>query len=225
MNNDKENILRKVKACLALSKSKNEHEAAIALNMAKNMMKNYNLSEAEVEYSSLSKSTSQAKSSVEKLWVLVLIAVIERSFIVTSVLSSYSQKVNFYGNDLNAELAKYAFDVLYSQIIFARKNYIEQNLRRYKKANKTLRADQYALGWASSLRKAIQEFISEDDLQNIQKLHDIVTAANTDLTFVKEPKNKKLSDLDRRHINAGINDSDSASLFRAMNNNEKKRIG
>ena len=40
---DKETALTKIKKCLALSKSVNEHEAAIALKQAQRLMQEYSL--------------------------------------------------------------------------------------------------------------------------------------------------------------------------------------
>lgn len=46
---DRSKIIDKIKKCLALSKSANEHEAAAALRQAQKLMKHYKIDECEVE--------------------------------------------------------------------------------------------------------------------------------------------------------------------------------
>ena len=50
---DKERILEKIKKCLALSKSANEHEAAQALKQAQALMREYGITDIEVELSAV----------------------------------------------------------------------------------------------------------------------------------------------------------------------------
>ncbi len=53
---DKERILEKIKKCLALSKSANEHEAAQALKQAQALMREYGITDIEVELSAVTET-------------------------------------------------------------------------------------------------------------------------------------------------------------------------
>ena len=51
---DKQKVLEKIKKCLALGESANEHEAAQAIRQAQILMKKYGISENDVELSGIS---------------------------------------------------------------------------------------------------------------------------------------------------------------------------
>lgn len=53
---DKNKAIEKIKKCLALGKSANEHEAAQALKQAQALMREYGISDADVALSDIKKT-------------------------------------------------------------------------------------------------------------------------------------------------------------------------
>ena len=70
---DKQKVLEKIKKCLALGESANEHEAAQAIRQAQILMKKYGISEMDVELSAVTEKGVACASSLP-IWHQVLIA-------------------------------------------------------------------------------------------------------------------------------------------------------
>lgn len=60
---DKNKAIEKIKKCLALGKSANEHEAAQALKQAQALMREYGISDADVALSDIKKHACTAKTA------------------------------------------------------------------------------------------------------------------------------------------------------------------
>ena len=76
---DKEKVLDKIKKCLALGESANEHEAAQAIRQAQILMKKYGVSEIDVELSAVTEKGVACASSLPT-WHQVLIAQCAKAF-------------------------------------------------------------------------------------------------------------------------------------------------
>lgn len=224
----REDIVRKIKACLELGNSSNEHEAKIALNQAMILMKKYDITEEYLDFHSLNNAEVKVNTSIRKKWFSVLLASIHQVFGVTSV--KRGKKIVFYGHDLKPELAQYAFDSLYSKVIFLRKEYIQKNLKRYKKVNKTYLADQYALGITNSLWKTIFNFKSSyefDKRKEEIRMIDEIIASELNIRKVghmQSKASKSVREKEYRVYIDGVKDSDDIDLFQPLKDNEKNRL-
>lgn len=101
---NKEKILNKIKKCLALSKSANPQEAAIALKQAQALMQEYNVTQTDVMFSDVQKQASNSQATEKRpqwdhylMWVVAqafgcktLIGFTSKNFVLHSV-------VNFIG--------------------------------------------------------------------------------------------------------------------------------
>ena len=63
MSVDRAKILYKIKKCLALSASANEHVAAAALRQAQSVMRLHEDDEAEIEHSKISEANASASAA------------------------------------------------------------------------------------------------------------------------------------------------------------------
>lgn len=153
--NNYEAIIEKVKKCLRLSKSSNEHEAATALAMAQILMEKYHISEGLVLASEASerRSKSGAKNKPPR-WESTLFADICDAFqcrrIYCPALLERQGEWMFVGCGPNPEIAQYAADVLFRQAKKARRAFIKGLPKRIKSSSKIKRADLYCEGWVSS---------------------------------------------------------------------------
>lgn len=64
---DMQTIIDKISKCLALSKSANEHEAAIALRQAQALMQKYKISEKQILISDIKERIIQTKLKEQKI--------------------------------------------------------------------------------------------------------------------------------------------------------------
>lgn len=146
--------LEKIKKCFDLSKSSNPNEAANALAMARKLMRKYGLSDEDIEFIEMGETISKSRvQSKPVAYANVLIQKIAGAFQVIPMLvqaesGSFPQ---FIGRKDLAMMAAYAFDVLYRQLMHARKLYLSTLNPRMLKKNKTVRADRYCEGWVMSV--------------------------------------------------------------------------
>lgn len=160
-----EKILERIKKCLALANSGNEHEAAEALRRAQTLMNQYGINEQEIQFSSLrsevSKSKVQAKPS---LHYATLINVIAKAFGVKPVLTYHDKayRVEFSGVDYAVEIATYSFDVCMRELSVARKSYIERLHGNCKKQTKTIKADMYCQGWVKGVKNNVPPLVVDE---------------------------------------------------------------
>lgn len=164
---DKSKALDKIKKCLALSKSANEHEAALALKEAQALMREYGISDEQIALSAITESDDIRTPETPAKWQAYLQHIICECFGVRCYgdfkLDAKQLKVlsylKFYGMAGRAEIAAYAYAVLLRQLQADRRNYMKTKLGRVRIAkNKTHRADEYCMGWVASVHSKIDKF-------------------------------------------------------------------
>ena len=167
---DNKTALEKIKKCLALSKSANEHEAAQALKQAQALMKKYELCEHDVELSNITEASSErevARSLSTWQWGV--------GHLVADVFGCGFYKegkvVRFYGLGNRAELAAYAFDVVYRQIATARRKFMREKGAGWSKNNRAYLADKYCEGWLCGARDVVQDFAMPENETALMKTY------------------------------------------------------
>lgn len=161
---DKEKALDKIKKCLALSRSANEHEAAQALKHAQALMAQYGVSESDVALADVGECRKKAPKTAPK-WHWRLVHLCGRAFGCERWHSN-----NFMGGSFvfcglggRPELAAYAYEVLLRQLKAARRQYIKTALSRVCDSRiKTARADKFCEGWVSQVASVVQDFARTD---------------------------------------------------------------
>lgn len=148
-------ILSRIKKCLALASSANEHEAAAALNKAREIMAEHGLDDealklAEVE---LERTRRPTKANRPPRWELALIDIISGTFAVEPIILGVD--VGFAGIASRSTIAVYAFDMVRRIITRKRSDYIKQHLRRCKAGTKRARADHYCTGFVRGIEMEI----------------------------------------------------------------------
>lgn len=171
---NKEKYLTKIKKLLALGKSTNSHEAALAIARARKLMAEYNITELDVGISNISESSSQGAPSDAQsppAYVVGLVQVINKAFGVQSYGSwRYTPRgipkrvFTFYGPDERPMIAVYAWTVLSRQLVRARTEYVAGMSRRIKLETRIARADTFCEGWVSAVYHLVQRFaVSESE--------------------------------------------------------------
>ena len=159
----KSEIIAKIKKCLALSKSSNEHEAAAAMRQAMALMAKHNIEDAEILAADAGEcgAKSGAKKSPSN-WETRLANMVGNAFGCDVILfSTYflaSGEWRFIGVGASPEIAVYAFQVLHRQAKSARAEYIKTKLKRCKTSTKTARSDIFCEAWVSGIQRLLQTF-------------------------------------------------------------------
>jgi hypothetical protein len=166
---DQDKIISKIKKCLALSKSSNPHEAAIALGQAEKMMQLYNIEHEDIAAAELTEARAKSKSGENPpMWDVALFGAVQQAFGVSGVYlpQGYGRSEKaFIGHSVAVEIAKYAYEVLYRKMLRARKQYIAEELSRFSTYNKTRHADTYCLGWVHSATAALSKIQLSDEFK------------------------------------------------------------
>lgn len=151
---DRQNILRKVKACLCLAASSNPNEAAAALRQAQAMMRAHGISHAEAMDVEEAEVNTRARGAEPASSVVTLAALSADGFGASMIVcrkkswSTGSTVIRFYGCDGSAEIAAFAFTVLRRQMDADRLKHIA---RVRKRGNREARGEVFALAWVSAV--------------------------------------------------------------------------
>lgn len=176
---NKEKYLAKIKKLLALGKSTNSHEAALALARARKLMAEYHISEIDVGISDISEASSQgAPSDAQSMpaYMVGLIQVIQKAFGVQSYGSwRYTPRgipkriVAFYGPEERPQIAVYAWTVLSRQLVRARAEYLSGVRRSIKSETRIARADKFCEGWVAGVYEVVQRFVVTESEQTLMQ--------------------------------------------------------
>lgn len=155
---DKKKALEKIKKCLALGKSANEHEAAQALKQAQALMKQYGIGTEEIKLSDVGEFGAQAAMTLPQ-WHWNLTAICAKAFDCKRYFDVALGEMVFVGVAGKQELAAYAYEVLLRQLRKARREYMATELKRVRIAkNKTYRADCFCEGWVHTVWQQVRLF-------------------------------------------------------------------
>lgn len=148
-------ILDKIKKCLALASSANEHESAAALRQAQKLMEAHGVTQDDVLASQASEATAKAGAVTKPAnWESMLAGRIANAFgcrIIHARRTWTIAEWKFIGAGAAPEIAGYAFQVLLRQARKARAEYIDSALKRVRRPSlKTTRADLFCEGWVQT---------------------------------------------------------------------------
>lgn len=158
-----EKILEKIKKCLALSASSNEHEAAAALRQARKLMEAHGITDQDIQAAEAEekRAKSGAKSQPSN-WETMLAVKVSDAFACRVIFSKgrwdRAGEWCFIGCGASPEVAHYAFSVLHRKAKRARDEHIKTRLKRCKSATKTRRADLFSEGWVHAVVRTISDF-------------------------------------------------------------------
>lgn len=158
---DKQNVIKKIQKCLALSKSANEHEAAAALRQAQKLMEMHRVSDADLFVAGVAEAGTGAGAARKPAgWESHLAVVVSKAFSCSNFFRSLgaSGQWVFVGLGPSAEVASYAFAVLLRQLRKSRASFIKGECKRLVPVSKTRRADLFCEAWVRAASSQVQSF-------------------------------------------------------------------
>lgn len=213
-------VLRKVKNCLALSKSSNEHEAATALKQAQALMFKYSLSELDIYLSDIKNcvldTDLKRKREVEIKLAMMVAEVFECGFYISqSKQKGQTRKFVFYGLSPNVEIAVYAYEVLDPVLKEARKLFISSLHGNTKLKSKRILGTNFCLGWINSVKNKCENINPNQNLKDILKKYEEEKLSLKVFSFPKSSHYNK--DKLNQAFYAGKIAGNSVNLFNAVN--------
>lgn len=155
---DRDAILDRIRKCMALSKSANEHEAAAALRQAQKLMEIHQLTAADVALSDVKELSVKAVMNRVTAWEAHLARLVADAFGCELIVGRQYEGLRWVliGVAPHQEVAAYALEVLLRQCGTQRAAYVRRQPRSCKQATKVARGDAFAMGWAAGVEAAVQ---------------------------------------------------------------------
>jgi len=149
-------LLAKIRKCLALAKSSNEHEAAAALAKARALMDEHGLSMDDIALSEIGEAKAKGTATQRPpLWETALCMTVRHAVGCKVVIDADLHRL-YIGPGPAPEIASYAFTVLFRQLKAARQEYIREHLKRCRPGRKRQRADVFCEAWASAVYSKVK---------------------------------------------------------------------
>ncbi len=237
---NKKTVIEKIKKCLALSKSTNQHEAAAALRQAMAFMEKYQIDPSDPDLLGITEANILGSGSLKPtVFEAVLANSIAKLMGCKAMLQS-EMKVTinmrwkrqatwaFIGFDPAPEIASYAFDVLFRQLKKARTSFISESLKRVQiKANKIKRADLFCEGWVIEATKQVANL--NPNKEKLEQIDAYINQKHKTTNGSVNDRNKKTNTNSERYQNdlhAGRQAGKSAKLNHAVNKGQDfERLG
>lgn len=220
MNRD--DALKKIKKCLALSKSAESHEAAAALRQAQKLMAEHRITDHDVSLADVSEVKAKACCMAITAWESRLTRVVAEAFGCETYSlrdESYDPKTwtikrqhfkVFVGLDAAPTIAAYAFEVLARQCARARLAHMAKQPKNCKAITKTARGDAFAAGWVFGVNDLVQRFAQPARDQAL--LLTYMETVKGDLQKVTPRDSTKKRRTDLGHNIAGMRAAENAQL-------------
>lgn len=224
---DMQTIIEKISKCLALSKSANEHEAAVALRQAQALMQKYKISEKQILISDVKEHIIQTKSQRNKDIERRLKAMIANVFECGTYLNWYTlkgvkyQQYVFYGIEPNVSIAAYAYSVLLPILIKNKQCYLATLHGNTKLKSKRRLGISYHRGWIHGVEIKCKNLSPDKELK--EKLKEYEKTLNLTYYDVKSVKHYNKDMLNQARVK-GYSDGSKVNLHQAIDPNETKTI-
>lgn len=217
---DRETALRKLRACLRLAASSNQHEAAAALRQAKALMNQYGLNADEADPDGITqcdgKTRSRGGDIPSRTWLLACVCARLFGCYVFIYQRHLNTVVRFVGRGSAPELAEFAYVVLRRQMDAATTKHIA---RCRKRKSRTERAEAFGTAWVDGLYMQLDlSELPALEKEAFQRFAECA-AGPLETTAMREVKSKHQDRL------AGFLAGRQAKLHRGVNGSSRLGIG
>jgi hypothetical protein len=222
---DKDTALEKIKKCLNLARSGNEHEAAAALRQAQKLMETHRVSETEVSALGVRESLARAGATRNPTaWETGLASTVAEAFGCSLIFLGGVGRWSFIGVGPAAEIAQYAFTVLYKQLRRQRALFIKTQCKRLVPASKTRRADLFCDAWVRAVASKAAALAGEEADQGAIAAYKALHYSQTATTnATNRNEDRKLRDKDWDAVAAGRKAGQAARLNHGVGQEDAPR--
>lgn len=200
-----EKIMERLKKLLALSKSPNPHDAALALEKAQRFMAENGLCQDDIDLLDIGETLadsvlSSASAPPEYMgWLLTVIT----TAMGCKALYARTQ-VAFVGVSARCAIAAYMYDVLARQLRKQRRDFIRALDKRTLPKNRTAKADAFCEGWVMGVQSRVEAMkISAPEKALIEKFKQKTYTSDKEIKLQKSKKVRGQSDAANKGWKAG----------------------
>lgn len=243
MSTERISLIEKVRKLFALSKSSNEHEAALAMEKARQIMVQHNIEEADlidrqvediIEIDFALTNKFNAPATFLSYWI-------GQAYNVSPILMKdrtgfhqVAKKIRFIGAISDVAVATYIFAYMMSLVkIKADEYYIEQRWNGRKATTKT--KNDFSLGFITAVCDKLKKLKAEHEAANPVETEQmnalVVVKRNRIQDYIdqnldvdtKAPKQKKVKN-NAKDLEAGYTEGEKYGLHRGLDNKETRRL-
>jgi len=164
---DRNKAIDRIRKCLALSKSPNEHEAAAALRQAQKLMQAHGIDPDEVElsvYVSDFVDHNDYEFARRKPMIIVCVcAIMTKAFgvqVVWEASPTGKHRIRYFGKKANVLLATHAHTVVYRAVNRAWSQYLKE--KPWVKGVRNARAS-FVHGWCSQVAEKVADLSPDEE--------------------------------------------------------------
>jgi len=222
---DRKHALEKLVKLLALAQSSNPHEAALALQMAKDIMQKYNLTEGDVNEADLQEAKFQSTTKNPEVAHSILAGLVANAFhcvlYKTRNTDNFRIEFNFVGLSHKAENAAYVYEVLLRQLKADALSFAKEIPKQTKPKNRANRIYTFSLGWVNAIHQLVKSFaaIPENELAVLKAWEKKQSFNKKDITI-----NRNKTRNNDNAASQGFRSGNNAKLFHGVNAKSKAKF-
>jgi len=200
-NEKLEQVMRKIKRCLALSQSANENEAATALRQAQALMRKHRLTETDVHLSDVGEiESSLSRINRRPAWDRDLSCYVANVFGCKTLRYRHYdrtkgrrvERATFVGITPAQHIALYAYEVLLAKVTAARKDYTSgvRSGRFRSPYSAETAGDHFAIAWVWSVQSKLRTLVPQgEDALAVQHQNcgqDLIAVTTQDQMLIQQ---------------------------------------
>lgn len=221
----RDDIVEKIRKCMALANSGSEHEAAAALRQAQKLMAMHQVSQTEMLAAGVGESKAKSGATARPAsWETYLAGCIAAAFGCKLIFRPRWDDAwwVFIGLPPANEIAAYSFEVLLRQAMRGRREFIAEALKRVKKkSNKTRRADLFSEGWVRAACAQVASLTPPEGAEDAIEAHmELKYPSTGNLSSIDRNAGRNLNERDQDAFHAGRSAGRSAQLHQGVGANK-----
>ncbi len=219
-------IFQKIKKCMALSKSGNEHEAAAALRQAQKLMQLHGLNHDDLLAAEVLKARAKAGAIRRPAeWESDLVRRCANAFGCYTLYYAGSGYWEFLGRGSAPEIARYVFAVLFRQVKKARKDFMAQLHHKCSTTTKRRRGDIFCTGWVRAVGDKITEFCGSDEDKAALDAHMLSLGTLGQMQLTQRVPSRGLTQAEWENYLQGRAKGEAAELHRGVHGTAAEKLG
>jgi len=225
-------LISKIKKLMELGKSPNANEAAAAMDKVRQLMEENEVSLQDILLSDIGEQAKKTFSKGTSLsrWENALINCICTQFGVEVVLDSefntntwkHEMRILFIGEKSRVEVGSYVFEVTIRNIKAARNTFLT-TLKRFKKTNKTILADQFCEGFVAAIHRKVAVLSIPFQEKALIETYKDKRFGKLEMGKLREAK-RTWTDRDYDSFSAGVRTGKDSQLTAGMNGSTVKAL-
>lgn len=219
-----EKLIDRVKKLLALGESDNEHEAALALSKAQELMAAHNITLGRLRLSEVGEVKVQSKTGVTKVkpYEMDLMRLVSRAFgcrlFVKKGYGRVTMVWTFVGPKHQLPMAEWTAEVLMKRLAKARARWVAERSIGTRDRFLSKQADAFCVGWVYNVSKKVYDLSGSGEWAAAIEEYIKIEVKPSD----KDAKAQDI-ELDPAAFHDGMRASKDESLHRPMEQNPQQR--